>query len=89
MLSTTTRLTPAGDRRVQHILGAEHIGAHRLHRVELAGGHLLQRRGVEDVVDAAHRVADAVVVAHVADVELELVVCERDAACLPASSRRG
>ncbi len=42
------------DRRAHHVLCTEYIGPHSLHRIELAGRHLLERRRVEDVVDAAH-----------------------------------
>ena len=73
----------------QRVVGADDVGADGLHRVELARRHLLEGRGVKDVVHAGHRVAEAVRVAHVADVELELRRCGTGAACRPASSRRG
>ena len=57
---------------VQHVVGADDVGAHGLHGEELAGGHLLQRRGVEDVVNAAHGIAHGLGVAHVADEEAHL-----------------
>jgi hypothetical protein len=63
-----------GDGRLDHVLGAEHIGAHRLHRVEFAGRHLLEGRRVEDVIDTAHGGRDGMRIAHVADVELQLAV---------------
>ena len=60
------------DRGFQQVVGADHVGLDRFHRVELTGGNLLERRRVEDIVDAAGRVQDAREVAHVADVELQL-----------------
>ena len=65
-------LDAAGHRRLQDVLSPERVGAQCLQRIELAGGHLLQRRGVKDVVHAVERRRDAVVVADVADVELQL-----------------
>ena len=50
----------------------EDVGAHGLHGEELAGGDLLERGGVEDVVDAAHGVPHGALVAHVAYVEAHL-----------------
>src|SRR3546814_1331084 len=47
------------------------VGTHRLHRVKFAGRHLLQRGGVEDIVDAPHRRAHTAFVAHVAQIEFE------------------
>ena len=61
------------DGRGQHVVGPEHVGLHRLEREELAAGHLLQGRRVENVVHPVHSVLDAREVAHVADVELDLV----------------
>ena len=55
-----TFFTPLAMAAFERVLRAEDVGAHRLHRIELAGGHLLQRGGVEHVVHAAHRVVDAV-----------------------------
>ena len=57
---------------VQHIVGADDVRLHSLHREELAAGHLFQRRCVENVVDAGHGVPDGLRVAHIADVELDL-----------------
>ena len=61
---------------------------------ELAARDLLEGGGVEDVVSARHRRADALQVPHVADVELYLVRPRRGTspgtrgAYRPASSRR-
>ena len=57
----------------QHVVGAYHVGLHGLHREKLAGGHLLQRGGVEDVVHAGHGALARLQAAHVADVEFYLV----------------
>ena len=65
------------DGRVQHVVGALDVGAHRLHGEKLAGGHLLQRRRVEDVVHAGHHVPQALDVAHVADIKFDLLVILR------------
>ena len=50
---------------------------------------LFERRRVEDEIDAGHRVMNAVVVAHIADVEFQPIVADGDGSCPPASSRRG
>lgn len=60
------------DRGVEHVVRADYVGAHGLHGEELAGGHLLQGGGVEDVVHAVHGVAHALGVADVADEEADL-----------------
>ena len=57
---------------VQDVVRADDVRLHGLHREELAGGHLLQRCRVEDVVDAGHGIADGLRVAHITDVELDL-----------------
>ena len=67
------------DGGTHHVFGAEHIGADRFHRIELARRYLLQRRGVEHIVHALDGVVHAVVLPHIADVELDLVVLQRDA----------
>ena len=61
------------DGRIQHIVRANDIGIHGLHREELATRDLLQRRRVEDVIDARHRILQRALVPHIADVELNLV----------------
>ena len=60
------------DGGVQDVVRADDVGLHRLHGEKLAGGHLLQSRGVEYVVDAGHGVPDGLGIADVADVELHL-----------------
>ena len=65
-------LDPGINGGVQHIVGADDVGLHRLHGEELAGRNLLQGGGMEDVVHAGHCVPDGLRVAHVADVELDL-----------------
>ena len=57
---------------VQDVVRADDVGAHGLHGEELAGGHLLEGGGVEDVVHAVHGVAHALGVADVADEEAHL-----------------
>ena len=61
------------DGREENIVGADDIGHCGLHREELAGGHLLEGGGVENVVNAVHSVTHAGDIADVADVELDLV----------------
>ena len=65
-------LHPRVDGRVEDVVRADDVGAHSLHGEELTGRHLLERRGVEDVVHPRHGVAHGLRVAHVADVELDL-----------------
>ena len=60
------------DGGVQHIVGAGDVGADGLHREELAGRHLLERRRVENIVHAGHGVPHRLRVAHIADVEFDL-----------------
>ncbi len=55
---------------------ADHIGVHRLHRVELAGRHLLQRGGVIDEIDPAGDAFHGAEVAHVRHVVLDPAVAE-------------
>ena len=66
-------LYPRINGSVKDVVRTDDIRAHGLHGEELAGGHLLERSGVEDVVDAWHSVADGLWVAHIADVELDLL----------------
>ena len=58
---------------VQHIVGADDVRLHGLHGEELAAGHLLECSCMEDVIHAGHGVPDGLRVAHIADVELDLV----------------
>lgn len=60
------------DGGVQNVVRADDVGAHGLHGEKLAGGHLLEGGGVEDVVDPVHGVAHALGVADVADEEAHL-----------------
>ena len=60
------------DRRRDDVVGPDHVRANGLHREELAGWDLFERRGVKDVVRAEHRVADGVDVSDVPDEELHL-----------------
>ena len=60
------------DGGVKHVVRADDVGAHGLHGEELAGGHLLEGGGVEDVVHPVHGVAHALGVADVADEEAHL-----------------
>lgn len=57
---------------MQDVVRADDVGADCLHGEELAGGHLLEGGGVEDVVHAVHGVAHALGVADVADEEANL-----------------
>ena len=67
------RFDPRLDRGGQDVVGPDDVGLHRLHREKLAGRHLLQRRGVKDVVDAAHGDPHRFEVADVSDVKLDFV----------------
>ena len=62
------------DGREKHIFSALDVGARGFHREELARGNLLKGRCGEHVVHAAHRDVNGLLVAHVADVELDLGV---------------
>ena len=66
-------LHPGVDRRIQHIVRADDIGLHGLHREELAARHLLQRRRMEDIIDPAHRGLERRLAPHIADIELDLM----------------
>jgi len=69
---------PAGQGSAKHVLGAEHVGTHRLHGVEFAGGDLLEGGGMEDEVYLVQGGMDAIVGAYVADVELQFGVVQID-----------
>ena len=58
--------------RMQDVVRADDIGLDSLHGEKLTGRHLLQRRGMENVVNAVYRVAHRLCVAHIADVEFDL-----------------
>ena len=61
------------DGRVEDVIRADDVGLDGLHREEFAARDLLEGGGVEDVVHAAHSALERGLVAHVADVELDLV----------------
>ena len=70
------------------VLGADDVRLDGLERVVLARGHLLERGGVDDHVDAARGDAQAVAVAHVAEQQRSAVVVEASSAssdCLSSS----
>lgn len=62
------------DSGLEHVLGAEDVSLDGFHGMELAGRHLLERGGVEDVIDATGGIQDTLVITHIANVELELGV---------------
>ena len=66
-------LHPGVDSRIQHIVRADDIGLHGLHREELAARHLLQRRRMEDIINPANRGLERRLAPHVADIELDLM----------------
>ena len=61
-----------GDGGVQHVVGADDVGAHGLHGEKLTRGNLLESSRMENVVHTVHRVANGLGVAHVADEEADL-----------------
>ena len=67
------RLDSLVDRRRQDVFRAENVGLDRLYREKLAGRHLFERRRVEDIIHAVHRVFDGLDVPHVADVKFDLL----------------
>ena len=70
---TDHRLHAGLDGGRQHVVRTDHVGPDRLHREELARGHLFQRRSMEDIVGAGHGRADALQRPDIADIELDLV----------------
>lgn len=60
------------DGGVQDVVRADDVGTDGLHGEELAGGHLLEGGGVEDVIHAVHGVAYRLGVADVTDEETDL-----------------
>ena len=58
---------------IEGVVGANDVGLDGLHGEELAGGHLLEGGGMEDVVNALHGVTEGGLVAHIANVELNLI----------------
>ena len=69
------------DSGVEGVVRTDDVGLDGLHGEELARGHLLEGGCVEDVVHALHGVLERALVAHVADVELDLTSYFRHA-CL-------
>ena len=63
---------PRLHRSVEEVVRSFNVGPHGLHGEELAGGHLLERRRVEDIVHAGHGVAQGLNVAHIPDIEAHL-----------------
>ena len=58
---------------IQRVVRTNHIRLHSLHREELATRHLLQRSSMEHIVHTLHGIVQRTLVAHIADVELNLV----------------
>ena len=78
VLRTMQRRTPLSIAARMTFSAPLDVRAHRLHRIELAGRHLLQRRCMENVIGAPQRIVHAVVLADITDVELQLVVPQPD-----------
>ena len=57
----------------QHIVSADHVGLHGLHRKELAGGNLLQSSSMENIVHTVHSVLDGSKIPHVTDEKFDFV----------------
>ena len=55
----------------ENVVGAQDVGPDRLQWEKLAGRHLLKGGGMEDKVNAVHRVPDRIPVPDVADIELD------------------
>ena len=66
-------LHPRVDGGVEDVIGADDVRAHGLHGEELAGGNLLERCGMKDVVHARHGVTDGLGIADITDVKLHLL----------------
>ena len=56
-----------------HIVGTGYIGFDRFHRIELAGGHLLQSCGMKYIVHTAERIQNGIVIPHISYVELDFL----------------
>ena len=61
------------DGRGENVVRSDDVGAHGLHREELATGDLLQRCRVKYVIDPGHRASATLQTPHIANVELNLV----------------
>ena len=59
-------LHPRVDGGVEDVVRADDVRAHGLHGEELAGGNLLERSGVEDIVHPRHGIPDGLRIAHIA-----------------------
>ena len=57
---------------MEHVVGANDVGANGLHREELTRRHLLERGSVKDVIDSVHGIAHRLGIAYVADEEAHL-----------------
>ena len=55
-----------------HIVGPCHIGFDRLHRIKLAGRHLLQSCGMKYIIHTAERIQNGIVIPYITYVELDL-----------------
>ena len=60
------------DGSLKDVFGTQHVGTHRLHRMELARRHLLERGRVKNEIHPTHGLFHAALVTHIANVELEL-----------------
>ena len=60
------------DGGIEGVVRADDVGLDGFHGEELAAGHLLEGRGVEHVIDPLHGVLEGALVAHIANVELDL-----------------
>ena len=70
---TDNRLYPGLNGGGEHIVGADDIGPHGLHGEELAGGHLLQSGGVEDIIHPSHGSPNRLQIPDIANVKLDFV----------------
>ena len=66
-------LHPGLDGSGEDVVRADDVGPHGLHGEELAGGHLLQGGGVEDIVHPGHGPPDGLQVPDIANVKLDLI----------------
>src|ERR1700677_404046 len=60
--------------RANNVFGAFDVGADRFVRKIFAGGHLFQRRGIEDDVHAAKRLDHGMKISNVADAKFEALL---------------
>ena len=66
------RLHPCLNCSRNHVVGADDVRPHSLHREELTGRDLLECRSMEHIVGPVHDITDGIQVTHVADIELNL-----------------